>query len=452
MTKAPKAPQAVESAGRRLCRAAGLVCFGMVVAFCAVGVGVGCAERPAPQKNPSPQMRFPVEPLGFVPQPRFFLPYRIPGATLDFLDASHLLFTFHVARLMQRLPDDPDSDLDQTIRAVVLHLPEGKVEAEGTWRLHDRDRYLWPLPNGHFLLRIRNTLYESDKTLALKTYLHPEGTFTVADFSPDMSTMAVQFSNPAPQDAGFGYTKPPSLGDGVPFLPSRPKQYTLLIVNNETRKADRAGLMPHAVVLPLLEGGYLGVEQGRGKEWSVELNSFSGSQRAVAKVQSTCQPIVSVLSQRVFATRSCIPYSTDRVVDAFDLAGKKLWEQIWQSRFTWGTFGYTAAGNRFAYGSIEVDHDLAALDPVDESSMLGQPVGVFDVMTGKSDLVVDATPILSAGQNFSLSPDGDKLAILRDGFIEVFALPPLAEAPAVASTETVSSPVTHAAPVGGHAQ
>jgi hypothetical protein len=430
-------PKAAQCRTPRYCpQPMGVLCSGvLLLLFIGVAASAGFAQRAAPTTSPAPELRFPVEPLGFVPQPRFFLPYRIPGATLDFLDASHILFTFHVARLMQREPDDPDTDLDQTIRAVVLHLPDGKVEAEGSWRLHDRERYLWTLPDGHFILRIRDTLYQSDKTLVLKTYLHPEGTFVTADFSPDRNTMAVQYSNPAPEDAGFGAAPPPSLGTGAPQLPSRPRRYTLLIVNNEERKADRAGVMPHAVVLPLMQGGYLGVEQGRGKFWSVELNSFAGDQRQIVQVESTCQPIVNVLSQQVFLTRSCVPFSSDRVADAYDLAGKKLWEQMWQTRFTWGTFAYTNEGNRFAYGSIEIDHNLADLDPVDSSSILGQPVGVFDVMTGKSDMVLDATPILSAGENFALSPDGDKLAILRNGAIEIFAMPPLAPAAAQPSAQ-----------------
>jgi hypothetical protein len=406
-------------------------CLGLCVGLLLAVAGSANAAplstaKPSQGAAPSPQMQFPVEAMGFVRPPQSYLPYRIPAATLDFLDATHLLFTFHKAALMQRLPDDPETDMDQTVRAVVIHLPDGKVEAEGSWRLHDRDRYLWMLPGGRFLLRMRNTLYVSDKSLALRIYLHPEGTFVTADFSPDGSEMAVQFANPEPAAAGDGEeTTAPSLGADAPHFPDKPKQYTLLLVDNDLHQATRLGHLLHPVLLPLLQGGYLGVEQGRGKDWSVMLNSFAGKQRAVAHVTSACQPLVNPLNGNIFLVRSCIPYSTDRVADAFDLNGKKLWEQMWQSRFTWGTFGYSAAGNRFAYGSVEVNHSVADLDPVDTSSILGQPVGTFDVETGKPQLVLDASPILSAGENFSLSPDGDKLAILRDGSIEVFAMPPL---------------------------
>ena len=403
--------------------------------------GLLCASfAHAATPAPVPAARIPVEPLGFIPPSRFFMPYRIPAATLDFLDPTHLLFTFHVAKLMRREPGDPRDDQDQTVRALVLSIPAGKIDSEGTWRLHDRDRYLWPLGQGHFLVRERNTLYISDKTLVLKDYLHPEGTLVSVQLSPDAGTLVAQFANPVQTDdngdgrpAGAPTLGPPTLGDAVPRFPEKRQQYTLLVVDTRARTARRvSGDLPHAVVLPMVQGGYLGIQQGQGKQWDIELNPFLGEPHVVASVTSTCQPELQALSEQAFLAQSCLPYSSDHLVDAFDLHGHKLWEQVWQSRFTWPTIAYSAAGNRFALGSIEVNHSLATLDPIDDASILGQPVGVFTIQTGKLDTVLDANPILTAGENFALSPDGDKLAILRNGAIEIYDFAPAA-APATAS-------------------
>ena len=394
---------------------------------------------PGPHEVLSPAARFPVEPLGFVPPGRFFMPYRIPAATLDFLDGDHLLFTFHVARLMHREPDELKDDQDQTVRALVLSLPDGKIESEGTWRLHDRERYLWMLGNGHFLMRQRDTLYLGDKTLTLSVYLHPEGTLASVQLSPDAGTLLVEFAKPAAEsDNSDRLTDAPTLGDDAPHLPEHPQQYNLLVIDTHGKIASRAGHLSHAVVLPLVDGGYLGLRQARGKQWDVVLNPFHGDEHTITSIASTCQPSVQPLSQQTFMTRGCVPFSSDFLIDAFDLGGRKLWEQTWQSRFTWGTYAYSAAGNRFAYGSVEVDHNLAALDPIDESSILGQPVGVFSIESGKLDAVLDATPILTAGENFALSPDGGKLAILREGAIEIYSLPPVA-APSISAANVKTS-------------
>ncbi len=388
--------------------------------------------------TPAPSARIPVEPLGFVPPSHFYMPYRVPSATLSFLDARHLLFTFHVAKLMHREPDEPPEDQDQTVRALVLSVPGGKIEAEGTWRLHDKGPYFWNLRDGRFLMRQRNTLYIGDKTLVLKPYLHPEGTLDSVQLSPDASTLTVQFAKPAEEDQAGDADRPanaPTLGDDAPRFLDKPKEYSLLVVDTRAHIAHRVGRIARLVVLPMVEGGYLGVEQGKGKQWIVNAASFGGEIRPVATVLSPCEPRVQSVSEQVFLAWSCLPMSPDHLVQAFDLQGHKLWEQVWQSRFTWGDFAYSDTGNRFAYGSVEVNHELATLDPVDQSSIVGQPVGVFSVATGKLDTVLDASPILTAGNNFALSPDGDMLAILRGGAIELYTLPPVAP-PAVTHAAT----------------
>ncbi len=400
---------------------------------------IGWAAGPA--TLPVPASRIMVEPLGFVPPATLFTAYRIPSATLDFLDDTHLLFTFHVARLMRREKDDPAEDQDQLIRAVVLSVPGGKIESEGTWRMHDRDRYLWMLRDGHFLMRQRNTLYIGDKSLVLSTWLHPEGKLATVQLSPDASTLVAEFAKEKKLYDGEGnrVDAGPTLGDDAPRFPEHPSEYSMIVVDTRERSAKRAGTLRHPVVLPMVEGGYLGVEQGSGKEWQVSLNSFDGEHRVVTKVVSPCQPTVEPVSQHAFLIRSCLPFSSDRLVDAFDMKGNKLWEQIWQSRFAWGNFSYSLSGNRFAYSSIEVNHSLAPLDPIDQASILGQPVGVFNVQTGKPEVVTDASPILTAGNNFALSPDGETFAVLRAGAIEVYSLSAKATTAKVAAAAGAAS-------------
>jgi hypothetical protein len=47
-------------------------------------------------------------------------------SSLDFIDAHHLLFTFHQPRLMRREPNPDRFEDDQMIQAVVLDLPGGQ--------------------------------------------------------------------------------------------------------------------------------------------------------------------------------------------------------------------------------------------------------------------------------------------------------------------------------------
>ena len=60
-------------------------------------------------------------------------------------------------------------------------------------------------------------------------------------------------------------------------------------------------------------------------------------------------------------------------------------------------------------------------------------VGVFDTTTGKLVLVRNAHPMVSAGQNFALSANGRRFAILRNQAIEIYNLPANSNAPPTAA-------------------
>ena len=97
----------------------------------------------------------PCEPLGFSAPGAIYLGQRNALASLDFLDENRLLFTFRVPGLIRRELGRRE-ERERQIRAVVLTLPAGTVEAEALWTVHDRARYLWMLNDGHFLLRDRD--------------------------------------------------------------------------------------------------------------------------------------------------------------------------------------------------------------------------------------------------------------------------------------------------------
>jgi hypothetical protein len=119
-------------------------------------------------------------------------------------------------------------------------------------------------------------------------------------------------------------------------------------------------------------------------------------------------------------------------VTAFSLQGTPLWQDRWEPRYIWPTFEFAENGSRFAYGSLQLNHAIGTMDPFGEDDVVAQMVGVFDTDTGKLALVKNATPLLSSGHNYALSADGSRFAILREGAIEVYDLPPVSPPPAIA--------------------
>ncbi|HEY0785874.1 MAG TPA: hypothetical protein VGD62_08370, partial [Acidobacteriaceae bacterium] len=197
----------------------------------------------------------------------------------------------------------------------------------------------------------------------------------------------------------------------------------MLVVDTHTNKPARVTHAVNSLPLPLVENGYLEVQPDKGHQWKTIEVPFDGPPRVVATLNSSCQPEVNALNEHVFLAQVCIPYTSDHLMQAYTLEGKKLWEQQWGARYVWGNFLPAEDGSRFAYESIQLDHPVAALDPVDQTSILGQVVGVYDVADGTLRLVSAADPTMSAGQNYALSADAQRFAVLRGGAIEVYALP-----------------------------
>src|SRR5271170_7469241 len=141
---------------------------------------------------PTPVVRISTVPLEYHPLSSFYLMSRTSSSSLDFIDNEHLLFTFRATGLLKRLPDCQPDDEDQLIRALVVHLPDGKVERSVEWRMHDRGRYLWTLGNGKFMVRQRDTLEVTDSSLELQPFLSAGSSIRLIKLSPDSRMLLIE--------------------------------------------------------------------------------------------------------------------------------------------------------------------------------------------------------------------------------------------------------------------
>jgi hypothetical protein len=121
---------------------------------------------------------------------------------------------------------------------------------------------------------------------------------------------------------------------------------------------------------------------------------------------------------------SCGPRSPDLYLDAWTTEGKKLWSGQREGHLVWPTFAYSRTGGRFAVSLLRVNHLIDLIDSLNDEDVREQVVQVFDSSTGALLMATTASPILTAGQNFALSEDGERLAILREGAIEIYKVPP----------------------------
>jgi hypothetical protein len=228
----------------------------------------------------------------------------------------------------------------------------------------------------------------------------------------------------------------PDAADGSPPMMELKRPSTqILIVRPHDLTVIAKSEAHHSVALPLLNDGFLELVEGkRPDEWVIEAKPFKGEPAIVGEVKSACTPSLITLSDTVVLTVGCFGGTSDHAVTALSLKGTVLWQNRWQPRYIWPTFEFAENGSRFAYGSLEIRHNIGTMDPFGESDVVAQVVGVFNTETGKLDMVKTASPVLSAGHNFGLTADGSRFAILREGAIEVYDLPPAEVTPAAAAT------------------
>jgi hypothetical protein len=395
-----------------------------------------------PQKPSQPVLwSIPVEPLGFSAPGALYLGQRNSLVSLDFIDENRLLFTFRVPGLIHRdlkAGEGADSD-ERRIRAVVLTLPDGNVEAEGLWTVHDRSRYLWMLKDGNFLLRDKENLQQGDARLNVKPLLQFPGSLLGLELDPSQQYIVANSFEPAaspgapgqvgsPATAAVTVTEDSEGGTGASSSESNgeetpaPPKSVVRILRRETGQVMLVSRVRAAVHLPINSEGYVESLRGRGEQWTMNLKYFSGGSRELGLVESTCMPTVDFTSQQVVLVTACTE-SGGRKLLALTTGGRMLWSDLVSDTTIWPLLGRSAGGLRLMHETLAVTHPVNAYAPLGSDDIKGQVVRILDVATGEIAFESPASPILDAGGNAAISPSGKRVAVLNAGAIQVFELP-----------------------------
>ena len=393
-------------------------------------------QRPLSDRLPDkptlpPTLSIPIEPLGFSAPGPIYLGVRNSLASLDFLDENRLLFTFRAPGLMRREPGDSDASEERQIRAVVLALPEGKVEAEALWTVHDKLRYLWMLKDGHFLLRDRDGLAQGDAKLELKPYLQFPGPLLWLELDPTEQFLVTNSREPKAAAGKAGEVGSPDSAqasivvDGQkPTTESDPDQtdFVLRILSRASGKVMLVSRLRTTVHLPINTDGYLESLRGNGQEWMLNLDSFTGGSTVLGHVDSACSPVFDFVSQREALVTACDDEGGSELV-AMSTDGRRLWEISTAATEARPLLVRAPDGSRLAQETLVITHAINAYSPLDGEDVKGQLVRVFDAANGKVALEAQASPVLDAGGNVAISPSGRRVAVIGAGVIQVFDLP-----------------------------
>jgi hypothetical protein len=375
---------------------------------------------PAPSVPAQPSIRIHVEPLG----------YRVPGAAhpnesaptdgVYFIDPDHLLFTFKPAGLLDRLPDCLPSDADRIVRAVVVPLSSGEAESSAYWRLHDRGPFFWPLTGGRFLIRVRDRLLLTDRTLTLQPFLKVSHLNSV-QVSPDGKLLILQVE--AERHTPTKHKQLIEQARGSQSA-SPHEDVRVLVINVETRKVIAESREKGPIYLPLIREGFVETVPHMG-HWMLRYVPFGDKPRTVAEFASKCDPQTAVLNKDAVLLVTCPTWNGGRGANAIGMDGKPLWSIHANRDFAQERLSASSDGSRVALSRLRlINHVNTSFSLIDDDNFVGQQIEVFDTDTGKLRAVGSASPANGFGQNYALAPDGSRFATLNNHEIEVYNLPP----------------------------
>jgi len=382
------------------------------------------ADKPAMTASQPAAFSISVEPFGFAAPGAFYQGLRESLVSLDFLDENRLLFTFRAPGLLRRTPGD--NDRSRQIRALVLTLPQGGVESEALWTIHAGGRYLWMLGGSHFLLSDGDMLKDGDATLELKPLLHFPGPLLWLETDPTQQLLVTDSREPADTKAKADAVPVPSTAaadveEHEPRSDNAP-DIVLRILRRSSGQVMLVSRVRTVVHLPISSEGYLEALRSSGRDWMLNLNSFTGGSRLLGRVNSTCSPPLVFLKRDVVLANTCAAQG-GRDLIAVSTDGRRLWDAPAPPTQVWPVLVPASGGSLLARETLTVSHPVDAFSPLSFDDVTGQLVEVFDAGTGKLVLKAPATPVLDGGGNVAISPSGRRVAVLNGGAIQVYELP-----------------------------
>ena len=385
-------------------------------------------------RGPQPDLRIPLEPLGLLSPSQRSLLDGSSMLTLHYVDNSHLLLTFVARRLIRRIPNDPPTDQDRNVDALLLEIPSGRILARAEWVLHDHGQYLWNLGSGQFMLRIRDTfttfapVANSAQPFQQRSFIHLNRHTVAVLLSSDAGLLTLESTDPIP------LVDLPDDDDA----PRRRPSYTQLNLYRLSPSADTPGAITphpvgrafaeHPVGLPLSPTGILRVLDQGNQRWAFDFLAHTGKTSELALFDSTCPPVPLFISPSEFIAFGCHGGTVRQQLAGFNLHGDAPWQMALSGPYLAPSLDFAPAAGRFALERLLVNSAAIDTQSLVPEQLDGQTVDVIQNDSGKQLLHIDCSPIARAGQNFALSPTGMSLAVIRAEAIEIYALPPLSPA------------------------
>jgi hypothetical protein len=390
-----------------------------------MGAKTASAATPAAATNKyqlHPEVNIPVAPLGYLPPGDLPAFYYHAMVELHFIDADHLIFAFNTPGLLKRDDNCPGSGAQRMVHAVVFKLPSGQIEKQANWELYDFWDFLWGLGDGKLLLRRCNQLDSVGADLDPQLLIRAAGTIEDVSFSPDHSMVVVQ-EKVAPDAADKDSGALPSVLDQEP----QAQRISVSFIQLNPLHLIGRSEVPMPLSIPVISNGLFEVLTAPQDQWVINLQIFHQAERQVATLHSLCQPLLQAISNTIFMATTCSKVD-QKMFLGYNLQGALLWQIPITPVQHFPRLIPILSGSHFAIESLRLKHPHAAMDPLTKEDVDGEDIDIYDTLSGVRIATFETTPAYTGGRNVDFSIDGQHMAVLHDGAIEIYSLNDLIKA------------------------
>ena len=383
--------------------------------ICSSSCNVISSSQETAPTAPETASILPVARFGYIPHEKAEYDALNYEATLSFLDADSLLFTFDLHQLRHRYPDGFRTESMRLVRAVLVDPSNHQIKHISDWQVQGIGQYLWPMSDGRILVHIGHMLYLMNSHLEPLRSISVPGQLVFISLSPDGTHIAVGALHER-------HTR--DLHELIAeALHSEPEEDIDLQLFDENFKLLTSSYQSTSLPPPVLSSsGQIGIHSIGHNRWRITEYTWNGTDRVVATVQSACRPDMSTpLPQGLFLVGcSASPlqnwYRMLRYNGHAVLVDRGSSREIEQA-------ASSSNEKQFAVRVVDTEHSKANGDFFHRGDLLDQKISVYRAADGKRLFETTADPSL-AQQSYSLSPSGNQLAVLSDGRISFYRMFP----------------------------
>jgi hypothetical protein len=353
--------------------------------------------------------------LGFTPHDRREYEAFDFEATLSFLNAQNLLFTYDPHHLRQRTPYGIDGEFVRTVRAALMDPSTLHVKQIFDWKIQGEGQYLWHAGPDKILVHLGPNLRVLGPDLAVLREIPLQGKLVFVSTSPSGDHIAIGTLHER-------HTR--EMHDQlVETLRSPPEEdVDIQLLDNDFRvvlTVRQSSALPPPV---LSAAGEVRINSFGLNHWHIREYGWDHSVRTIAKVISQCRPdLATPLPDAIFVI-GCNGSTDQNWYRMLRLDGHPILE----SHGTSEDLEQTSSSSNEAYFAVRVvraNNAISRGDRFYKQDLKEQEVSVYRASDGKR-LFFTASPGISlAEQSFALSPNGTQLAVLSDLTISLYPIP-----------------------------